>query len=267
MTPAPPPWLPLLATCLNATRDQVSANGMHVTTTYAVVPERRHDLITALADLVQFLVTGSAEAADPASWRSGGRVARATWARHLSTDARGVNAVMKGTLGEAIAWWHEGQQPEVVYCQRPHLGVSQPFIDSLSILGCDPDQVLRGVQAKMTAGLPRGRVHEAFGTFEQLQRGERDDFLAETIRRLRAELDQATGLTIDLEAASTGTAMRHFHTFVCFGRQPPTDPAHDYHPRLNAHAHHGRSIALLMDNDIDGLARDVADLIRTRVLS
>jgi hypothetical protein len=64
----------------------------------------------------------------------------------------------------------------------------------------------------------------------------------------------------------TGMTMRHFQVFVCHGRQHQSDPAHDYHPRLEAHAPHGRSIALLLDTDIDQLASAVTHLVRDRVL-
>ncbi len=259
------PWGPRLTASLTA-REQVSTNGMHVTTTYTLVPGHRDDLIEALADLVQFLATGSVEAADPSSWRTGGRTGAATWERLVSIDDSGIYAEMKAAIGEAIAWWHETEHPEIVHAQRPYMGVGQPYVDSLSIMQCGDDQFLRGVQAKVTRNLPRDRIHEALGKFERLQAGERDDFLSETVRRWRAELEALGTITVDLDAASTGLTMRHFQTFVCHGRNPPGDPAHDYHPRLTAHAYHGRSLALVRDGDIDQLAAAVARLVRDRVL-
>jgi hypothetical protein len=174
---------------------------------------------------------------------------------------------MKALLGEAVAWWHETQSTEVVYAQRPHSGTSQPFIDSVSVLCCGGEQVVRGVQAKVTADLPRGRINETFNKFKKLQQGERDEFWGEAMRRLRIETDAVNGLAVDFAAVASGSQITHVQAFVCHGRQPPSDPAHDYHPRVTAHAYHGRSVALLYDDDIEELACSVAAVVRGRVLT
>jgi hypothetical protein len=261
------PWVPPLTAALTVAPPQVSRNGMHVTTSYVIAPGLRADAVTGLADLVQFLCTAAEESADPTSWRSGGVVGRATWERIVREDPVGECREMKALIGEAIAWWHETQSAEVVYAQRPHSGTSQPFVDSVSILRCGGGHVVRGIQAKVTADLPRGRINEAFNKFKKLQRGDRDEFWAEAMRRLRIETDAIDGLAVDFAAVSSGTQITHVQAFVCHGRVPPSDPAHDYHPRINAHAYHGRSVALLYDDDIEGLSCAVAAVVRGRVLT
>jgi hypothetical protein len=260
------PWVPLLRGSLSVTTPLVSANGMHVTTTYAIRPGRRGDAIVGLGHLVQFLCSAAGDTADPASWRSGGAIARATWRRILREDPPGECREVKALLGEAIAWWHECEADEVVYAQRPHSGTSQPFVDSISILACGDSQVVRGVQAKVTADLPRGRVNEALNKFKKLQDGERDEFWAEAMRRLRIETAAVAGLAVDFASVSSGTQVRHVQAFVCHGRVSVGDPAHDYSLRITAHAPHGRSVGLLHVDDIDGLACAVAAEIRARVL-
>ena len=68
---------------------------MHVTTVYVITPAGRADAVVGLADLVQFLSTAAEEMADPASWRSGGAVARATWERIVLEDPAGECREMK----------------------------------------------------------------------------------------------------------------------------------------------------------------------------
>lgn len=266
MTAGRLPWVPTLQASLVVVRDVASANGEHCTTTYEIAAGRRADTVEALADLIEFLWSAAEEASEPSTWRAGGAVARRTWERLVASDAGGRCPEMKAAIGEAVAWWHETECPDVVFADRPQTGTSTPYIDSISIMRCGADQTIRAVQAKVTAARPRGRVHEAFQKFERLQRGERDEFWGEAIRRLRHEVATVDGIRIDFSRHSSGTLVRHFQAFVCHATRPPTDPAHDYHPRLNAHACHGRTIALLYDPDVEGLASAVAAAVRRQVM-
>jgi hypothetical protein len=261
------PWVPQLAASLRAVRDVANAAGTHVTTTYQVRPGCRDQAVQAIADLVVFLCSGAEDASDPSSWRTGRSIARVTWARLTREEPPGRCTEMKALIGEAIAWWHETQCAEVVFAERPHAGTSQPFVDSISILQCGDAQVIRGVQAKATALAPRPRVHEALGKFERLQRGERDEFWAEAVRRLRRGVRGVPGIAVDFAKISTGTQLRHVQTFVCHGLPPPTDPAHDYGTRVTAHAPHGRSLGLLHEPEMERLVCEVAAAVRRSVLT
>lgn len=261
-----PIWIPLLAAALDRGPEQVDPTGMHVTTTYTLVPGRRADLVDGLTDLFVFLCVAVADAADNPSWRSGGRIGRATWERLLERDEENHDfPQVKSFIGEALAWWHEELTPDVAYAQRPFPRTSQPAIDTLSLLECGGAHVVRGVQAKATYGGPRARIHEAFEGFEELQRGEHDEFWAEAIRRFDLELRGAARTRLDMAAVASGDTLLHFCVFICHAEPAVGDPARGYHPRITADPPHGRAAALVHDPQMDVLVGDVAAAVRARV--
>jgi len=261
-----PIWIPLLAAALARGPEQVDPTGMHVTIAYHLVPGRRADLVGGLAELLVFLSVAVADAADNPSWRSGGRVGRATWERLLQEDSGDYPAV-KSFIGEALAWWHEEQTPTVAYAQRPFPRTSQPVIDSLSLLECGDGHAVRGVQAKATYGGARARMNEALGGFEELQRGEHDEFWAEAVRRFDLELRGAGASRFDMAGVASGESLLHFCVFVCHAELTVGDPARGYHPRITADPPHGRAAAFVHDPQMDALVREVAAAVRARVFA
>jgi hypothetical protein len=258
------PWVPSLRGALRREPDVVDPTGMHTTTRYGVVPGSDALLVQGLCDLVFFMVVAIADVADNPSWRSGGAIARATWDRLLG-ERHGDYPDLKAYLGEILAWWHEETTAEVAYAGRPAPLVSQPVLDSLSLLECSENHVVRAVQAKATYGTPRGRVHEALRKFEDLQLGKYDEFWAESIRRFQLELRADAIHTFDPAAVASGRLLLHFCLYVGHRRRATADPAHDYHPRIQADPPHGRAVALFHHEAMNTLVHDVATCIRGRL--
>lgn len=258
------PWI--LNTALVRGAEVLSANGEHLTTTYALANGDREGLVQGLAEIIVYLHGPTATAANNPSWRAGPPVHQLAWGKLLLPTTEGDYPQVKAAIGEAFAWWHETFTPGVVYAQRPFFGASLPVIDSLSLLECGTAHAVRGVQAKVYADRPRSAVNDAFGKFERLKDGEFDPFWGELVYRFEMEVRGAGGPPFDSSLAATGDQVLHFSVVVCHEAPGAGDPAFDYHPRLPADPPHGRSAAYLEHAPTEQLITDVAAAIRARVI-
>lgn len=258
-------WVPHLEASLIRDADRVDPTGMYLTTRYTPVAAEHDRLVLGLCDLVMFMYVAIAEVADNPSWQSGGLIAEAAWNRLLGTRL-GHHDALKAYLGEILAWWHEETSLQVRYAGRPFPTVAQPVLDSLSLLECDPDHVVRAVQAKATYAAPRPRFHEAFSKFGKLQAGDYDEFWAESIRRFQLELRADGAPGFNAASVASGRSLMHFCVHVSHRRLGAGDPARDYHPRLQADPPHGRAAALLHHPTFDALVTDVAACIAARIV-
>jgi hypothetical protein len=257
-------WVPHLQASLARDADLVDPSRMYVTTRYTPIAGEHDRLVVGICDLVTFMFVAIADVADNPSWQSGGSIARAAWDRLLRTR-HGHHDELKAYIGEILAWWHEETSPQVSYAGRPFPSVAQPVIDSLSLLECDPDHVIRAVQAKATFAVPRPRFHEALSKFGKLQAGDYDEFWAESIRRFQLELRADGAPGFDAAAVASGRSLMHFCVHVSHRRAGAGDPARDYHPRLLADPPHGRAAALVHHPSFEALITDVAACIAGRI--
>jgi hypothetical protein len=234
-------------------------------TTYELVAGQEPQLVQGLTYLVLFLWQGVAELTALESWSGGGLARQASWNRLLLRDPETGDYInLKGVLGEALAWWHEESAPDVAFAGRPSLEVGQPAIDSLSLLNCGGDYVVRAVQAKAGYGAARPRFREAATKFKKLLDGEFDSFWNDRLRYFRLELlaVRAPGITA---SAVLADGLSHFAVFIAYARPSTNHPARDYVTRVPAHDGDGRGLMLLEHQTFQALVADVATSIRSQI--
>lgn len=260
------PWVADLHAALRRAPAQTDAEGLYETSLYISTEADEGRLISGLGSLAMFLYEAATNAAEPASWNRGGAVRAATWERLLEPSRADASLYPKLQLqiGEAFAWWNEESSPEIRFAGRPVSGGSIPAIDSLSLLVCEEEFVIRAVQAKATIRLPRPPAAQALEKFELLQAGTYDDSLNEMLRLFGYEVLGDTGEAIQ-GAGLLASGIQHFAVAIVHGQLPPSHPAHDYGHRIVSHASHGRVAVLFHHMGFRTLVAEIAEYIERQL--
>lgn len=264
MTGPQRPWTAPLQSALTRT-DRRDPQDRYSVVSYALVPGHEGELVAALTDLVMFLWQAVADVAALESWSGGGLARSASWSRLLTADPdNGDRETLKAYVGEAIAWWHEECDPGVIYAGRPSNEVSQPIVDSISLLRCSDENVIKAVQAKAGYGTARPRFREATGNFGRLLKGDFDSFWNDRIRQFSHELRAEGALTVTPSGLLAGE-LAHFAILIAHAKPSLHDPGRDYGTRVPAHDPDGRTLVLVEHLTFSGVVSDLALSIEGRL--
>jgi len=258
------PWVLNLEFALARTTRPAVLNE-HSTTSFVVRDGRHEEFVQGLADLVMFLWQGVVDLSSVPSWDAEEAVRMSSWRRLLFIDGAGDYVALKPVIGEALAWWHEETTPEVAFAGRPAPEVNQPVIDSVSLLLCEANHVIRAVQAKAGYGRSRPRFREATLKYRRLAAGDFDSSWNDRMYAFRLEL-QASGWADIPTAASLASSLQHFGVLLASARVSASDPAHDFPTEIDAHPPDGRAVMLLENEGLRATVEQVAERIRNAKL-